>query len=159
MKWMQMAWNDAVRKLLRIQDEKCMHHLYSILKGLVLDLLWTTLYLHTHLEKKISKEMESVVESLLGNARCEESSFGRVGSRHQRGQQRHCPAKLRNNAQNRTELPQEMGILRNGAQRAEIDSQPIQQMSMRGCKNAKWWVRRASIGALREEELRVRTPE
>ena len=55
--------------------------------------------------------MESVVESLLGNARCEESSFGRVGSRHQRGQQRHCPAKLRNNAQNRTELPQ-MGILR-----------------------------------------------
>ena len=56
--------------------------------------------------------MKSVVESLLGNARCEECSFGRVGSRHQRGQQRHCPAKLRNNAQNRTELPQEMGILR-----------------------------------------------
>ena len=53
--------------------------------------------------------MESVVESLLGNARCEESSFGRVGSRHQRGQQRHCPAKLRNNAQNRTEFPEEMG--------------------------------------------------
>ena len=60
--------------------------------------------------------MESVVESLLGNARCEESSFGRVGSRHQRGQQRHCPAKLRNNAQNKTEFPQEMGILRNNAQ-------------------------------------------
>ena len=83
--------------------------------------------------------MKSVVESLLGNARCEECSFGRVGSRHQRGQQRHCPAKLRNNAQNRTEVPQEMtklrnnaqnrtefpqemGKLRNGAQRAEIDS-------------------------------------
>ena len=91
------------------------HHLYSTPKGLVLDLRWTTLYLHTHHEKKISKEMESVVESLLGNARCEESSFGRVGSRHQRGQQRHCPAKLRNNAQKRTEFPQEMGILRNGA--------------------------------------------
>ena len=80
----------------------------------------------------MSKEMESVVGSLLGNARCEESSFGRVGSRHQRGQQRHCPAKLRNNAQNRTEFPQEMGNLRNGAQRAEI-----QQMSMCGCIQAK----------------------
>ena len=60
-------------------------------------------------------------------------------SRHQRGQQRHCPTKLRNNAQNRTEVPQEMtklrnnaqsrtefpqemGKLRNGAQRAQIDS-------------------------------------
>ena len=78
--------------------------------------------------------MKSVVESLLGNARCEECSFGRVGSRHQRGQQRHCPAKLRNNAQNRTEFPQEMGILRNFAQ---IWTQHIQQMSMRGCINAK----------------------
>ena len=79
-----------------------------------LDNLISSFFIHI-LRKNMSQEMESVGESLLRNARCEESSFGRVGSRHQRGQQRHCPAKLRNNAQNRTEFPQEMEKLRNGA--------------------------------------------